>query len=219
MSNKVLTAVFDHSKSKNATRLVLLSLADRANDAGHCWCGINDIASRANLSRAKVFAAINEAEQIGELVRRSRGGQKFCNAYTVQIQDRPDSGPSRIETETVQSLDCTRPKSGPKPSLTQRNRTCSSKDERARDCDFEKFWSAYPRKQGKKNAAKAWEKSKAMIPDIDDLLAILETHKASTAWNKDSGQFIPHPTTWLNHERWKDDVQTQCSKPQRGVKL
>jgi hypothetical protein len=218
MSNKVLTAVFDHSKSKNATRLVLLSLADRANDAGHCWCGINDIASRANLSRAKVFAAINEAEQIGELVRRSRGGQKFCNAYTVQIQDRPDSGPSRIETETVQSLDCTRPKSGPKPSLTQRNRTCSSKDERARDCDFEKFWSAYPRKVSKASALTAWKraKDKGTLPAIDDLLCILDCHKASDAWAKDNERFIPYPESWIKRERWNDEVS---KKRQKGTRL
>ena len=25
---------------------------------------------------------------------------------------------------------------------------------------------------------------------------------------KDGGQFVPHPTTWLNQRRWEDEVDT-----------
>jgi hypothetical protein len=33
----------------------------------------------------------------------------------------------------------------------------------------------------------------------------LDASKNSKQWVKDGGQFIPHPTTWLNNERWCDD--------------
>ena len=40
-----------------------------------------------------------------------------------------------------------------------------------------------------------------------EILAGLERHRNSEQWVKDDGRFIPHPTTWLNGERWKDEVK------------
>ena len=28
-------------------------------------------------------------------------------------------------------------------------------------------------------------------------------------WNRDNGQFIPHPATWLNQRRWEDELTIQ----------
>ncbi|QCL83891.1 hypothetical protein CFBP5875_04565 [Agrobacterium pusense] len=68
---------------------------------------------------------------------------------------------------------------------------------------FDEFWEAYPRKVGKPNAFKAWKRLK---PDLDAVLAALKRQKASEQWSKDDGQFIPHPTTWLNRAGWDDAV-------------
>lgn len=35
----------------------------------------------------------------------------------------------------------------------------------------------------------------------------LAKHCISLQWTKDNGQFIPHATTWLNQERYLDDVR------------
>ena len=40
------------------------------------------------------------------------------------------------------------------------------------------------------------------------MVAAVEQHGASEEWQKDGGQFIPHPRTWLNHGRWKDEGVT-----------
>ena len=80
----------------------------------------------------------------------------------------------------------------------------NAKDARkAREEAFEKFWSAYPRKEGKQKAKAAFEK--VNVP-LDVLLNAIEQQKESAQWNKDNGQFIPHPTTWLNGKRWEDEV-------------
>ena len=74
------------------------------------------------------------------------------------------------------------------------------------DRHFESFWAAYPRKEGKKSARKAWDRLK---PDFDQRVKImdaLQVQKASDQWTRDGGQFIPHPATWLNGERWKDET-------------
>ena len=66
--------------------------------------------------------------------------------------------------------------------------------------EFDRFWSAYPRKVGKGAAQKAWRAAtKKAAPDT--IIAAVQRFP----WS-DEQQFIPHPSTWLNAERWNDEV-------------
>ena len=69
---------------------------------------------------------------------------------------------------------------------------------------FAQFWEAYPKKLGKKAAAKAWGKARDK-PALPDLLAAVERQKAWPQWQRDGGQYIPHPASWLNQGRWSDE--------------
>ena len=69
--------------------------------------------------------------------------------------------------------------------------------------EFERFWTLYPKKVGKKLARKAFRNAQDR-PRIDDLLAAVERAKRSPQWAKENGQFIPHPATWLNRGQWAD---------------
>lgn len=71
------------------------------------------------------------------------------------------------------------------------------------DPEFEQFWSAYPRKIGKKAAARAWAKA-VDRPPRDEVIAAVDRAKKSEQWTRDDGQYIPHPATWLNEGRWAD---------------
>lgn len=76
--------------------------------------------------------------------------------------------------------------------------------EKMTEDDFERFWLSYPRHENKKKA-----KDKFLKLDRASLIPIihaLEKQKQSPDWQKNNGQFIPHPTTWLNGERWNDEV-------------
>ena len=68
--------------------------------------------------------------------------------------------------------------------------------------DFELFWKNYPKKTGKDAALKAWGKLK---PRIDNVLHSLSWQINSDQWQKQDGQFIPNPATYLNQGRWKDE--------------
>lgn len=72
--------------------------------------------------------------------------------------------------------------------------------------DFDRFWASYPRKVGKDAARKAWHARKKELPPIADILAAVDAQRRSDAWQKDGGQFIPHPATWLRQGRWADEV-------------
>lgn len=69
--------------------------------------------------------------------------------------------------------------------------------------DFEKFWSAYPKKVAKKSAKKAFSRIKE---PVETLLSAIERQKCSEQWSKDGGRYIPSPDTWLNGNRWEDEL-------------
>lgn len=61
MSILIMSEVFVHSDTRLATRLVLLALADAANDSHRmCWESVDTIASKARVSRRQTFTALAE---------------------------------------------------------------------------------------------------------------------------------------------------------------
>lgn len=74
---------------------------------------------------------------------------------------------------------------------------------------FDAFWDAYPRKVGKKKAQIAFKK---VTVELGVLLSAIEQQKKSAQWTKDDGQFIPHPTTWLNGNGWEDKLPEAKTK-------
>ena len=78
---------------------------------------------------------------------------------------------------------------------------------------FDQFWKLYPRRVAKADARKAWAKIRA--EDRQKILEVLPDHLKQDQWTKDGGQFIPYPASWLNGERWEDDLVIQI-KSQLG---
>ena len=89
------------------------------------------------------------------------------------------------------------------PNPESESRIQNPNTRETRGAEFEKFWSAYPRKEGKQKARAAFEK--VAVP-LETLLEAIERQKSSAQWTKDEGQFIPHPATWLNGKRWEDQL-------------
>ena len=75
--------------------------------------------------------------------------------------------------------------------------------------DFERFWNAYPRHTAKANAVKAFKKLEPDEALIDTMLKAIEVQKKSEQWQRDNGQYIPHPSTWLNQRRWEDEMEVK----------
>lgn len=72
---------------------------------------------------------------------------------------------------------------------------------------FLAFWDMYPVKKNKGLAFKSFKKIKpAEYPAIKSGLIAA---KESDAWLKNNGQFIPHPSSWLNARGWEDETTSQ----------
>jgi hypothetical protein len=83
--------------------------------------------------------------------------------------------------------------------------------------DFERFWSAYPRKVAKGAARKKWESLiKGLDPEAikeftDEVIGSLDAQKKNRRELEGTSQFVPiwkHPTTWLNGECWNDEIKS-----------
>ena len=81
---------------------------------------------------------------------------------------------------------------------------------------FDDFYKCFPRKTAKGLARKAWELAVAKTnPDVIISKAALF---AASVEGKDK-KFIPHPATWLNQERWDDEVFAQADSEQNQQNL
>ena len=74
---------------------------------------------------------------------------------------------------------------------------------------FDAFWAAYPKKKSKGQALSAWKKLKPDSSLQALILKAIEAQKRSPDWQKDKGQYIPYPATWLNAMAWEDEVPTE----------
>ena len=78
-------------------KLVLLKLADNANDQGVAWPHIETISAETGLARSSVFKALNDLEESG-IVERHRGRNEVI--YTIQKSVLETSrGPQRRPVE------------------------------------------------------------------------------------------------------------------------
>jgi hypothetical protein len=83
MSIKIMTAVWDREDLSSTQKLVLLALADWANDEGLCWPSIERVAKKSSLKKRAVQLAIRSLEEM-QFIRREEVIGKG-NRYWIQI--------------------------------------------------------------------------------------------------------------------------------------
>lgn len=96
MSVRVSTWVWHETGASGSDLLVLLALADSANDDGQCWPGVDVLVEKTRMSRATVFRRLDALESAG-LIERLRRGKRQTNVYRVVVPW-ADGVTSQIET-------------------------------------------------------------------------------------------------------------------------
>lgn len=172
-------------------------------------------------------SAMNRAlDVLIETGKLDQDGEKLSNARALlEIEKRADKTRSskdnanarwsKIQTKSKEEP-CDRIKSAhandmretcypePEPDIKERVTKVTLKKVSAEDPLFDRFWSLYPRKVSKSGAQKAW---KVAAKKIDPAVIIegLEIHLQDLI--EKPKQFIPHAATWLNEERWADELE------------
>lgn len=127
----------------------------------------------------------------------------------------PESNPNQSESET---------ESESKSESESESKTRAAKESASGvDGRFLEFWQAYPKKVGKAAVSKLYSKLRPSKELHERMLAAIAEQKQSEQWQKQGGQFIPNPATWLNQGRWEDEIKASVAQqkyqyPENGDK-
>lgn len=226
MSMELMVKAMKTKVGNPLRKLVLIKLADNANDMGECWPSYQHIADQCEIGRSTVKVHIRELEKSGLLRRefRRKGELNQSNVFHLALEggaapalgggaadnppgagDNPGGGAGAAPRTSHSSEPVKEPV---KPKVADAPDSVA----------FDRFWALYPRKVGKSAAEKAWAKIK-VTADLFDLMAkSLAAWTVSTDWTKDGGQFIPHAATWLNGKRWEDELPAPAGASQASAR-
>lgn len=224
MSNAALDWAF-RLPVTGAAKAVLVALADHANDRGECfpsiprletWTGLKDRAIRNAIGWLEAQNLIHRATKIGTATEyklaigasytpASRAGVGAENDEQTPASNAgtPASGanePRHLVPKTPASRAAITPMN-PKvePPLTQR-----ANARPAQPVGFAEFWAAYPRKVGRGQAERAF-RTATKGTEAGTIIAALSAYP----FDLSRPQFIPHASTWLNGQRWLDQIDTR----------
>jgi len=74
--------------------------------------------------------------------------------------------------------------------------------------DFDSFWAAYPRREAKLDAVKAYAKARTQA-SAAEILDGVERYKQTMPEEK---RYRPLPASWLNAGRWMDEYDEPVQK-------
>lgn len=152
-----------------------------ASIAFHDWCDYQP--TKADLQAkhdAKVAAGQAGGRASGEARRSKREANAKQSASRTEANANPEPEPEPIK-DYVQ------------PAVERKPYTD----------DFESFWEAYPRRQQKGDAFKAWEqlRKKKLLPEVSYLIAAAESYGR----NVTDMQYTKLPAGWLRSHAWEDE--------------
>ena len=237
MSNKVSTWVWEHSMATRDARLVLVKLADIANDDGYCWPSVGLLAKQTLLAEKTVRKALQKLNEIGELQTILRPGTS--SRYRISINpnaplqkgNNPSPGrgtppgrvvlPSEGGTPLPWEGETPLPSQGRgtinEPSMNHQE-TINGLESFSVEADFERFWKEYPRRVAKDAALQKFVSAVRGGTSAEIIISAAARFAADPNLPREKN-FIPHPTTWLNQKRWNDDALPARSRGTNVVDL
>jgi len=85
--------------------------------------------------------------------------------------------------------------------LERKRKTDKQRARAAQDDAFDPWWDQYPRKVGKGQARRAYAAAAKKVSHKVLLAAVI-----AYPFDLSRPEYIPHASTWLNGERWADEV-------------
>lgn len=221
MSTACMSAVFRHSVSKGSQRLVLLAMADEANDEGLLTAyrrSQSHLARKANVDEGTVGRAIKALVTLGEVDLLARGDGRRSSDYRLVlpgIEGVQDATPgSAIRAPRGGDV----PPQGPQdatpiipfsPSPTPSAPPTRDGDVAAIESAFASFWHVYPRHTDKGSARRAWT---AAVKKATPSVIIEGATRYANDPNRDEA-YTKHASTWLNAEAWDNPPLPPRAKP------
>lgn len=81
---------------------------------------------------------------------------------------------------------------------------------------FQAFWQAYPRRIGKGAARTAFKKA-LKFSTAEEIIQGAIAYASHCEEMGTEKQYVPHPSTWLNGERWEDDLESEKTESKKTI--
>jgi len=200
MGIKFMAMAIDANTANSGQKLVLLMLANHCNDhTRQCNPSQKLLAEECSMGLSTLKNHIIALQDLGyvETVNVFKDNIQKPNQYLLRFpssQNRatPPSGSGYPPSQNLAT----------EPEVKNRIEPVNQKNN-----FFDDFWKAYPRKSNKSFARKVFEKLKVDQQLFDKIVQAINLQNR-TVWKDKDQQYIPHPSTWLNGERWEDEVSS-----------
>jgi hypothetical protein len=210
MSISVMSKVWSSSKASHGSLLVLLAIADFANDEGEAYPSIATLQRKARLSERAAQNAIKELQEIGELSIRAGQGRNGTNLYRVHILPPAEIAPPQKVPNTPAEI-------APKPSrnVIEDNGNGEKPSKASRLPTSEpaiRIAKLFGRKLTTEWSPKEIKAFKLLKPELDDLALIevyyeFERKKGGDGWHRrDLQTFLNNYLGELDRARaWREN--------------
>lgn len=213
MSHYMTALAMKQKGLKPPAKIVLYWLADHHNgETGDCFPSHKRLAELSEMTDRSVRAQIDILRSMGliEIIQRTRdNGSQTSNGYILSLIDDMDSTPRKNIPTPLENISTLPQKNIPTHNLGNNN---LGKELVLRSVvlGFDDFWKMYPRKIGKGAARKAFDKASHLV-GVDKILGAVSEYSKIVIDEGRDPKFIPHAATWLNQERYDDELE--ASRP------
>lgn len=145
-------------------------------------------------------------------------GVKFCEYRLTEF----NTLLNKVEYPIKQSLTVGGKQSLPNNIVTDKkdnNKEYKTLTVERLETEFDTLWKAYPRKQGKANAFKAYEKARKNGVEFQTVLNGVYSYVSYLKRNKVEYRFIKQGSTWFNQQCWNDEYKSEAAPTNRDEEL
>jgi len=215
-----------------STRIVWVTMLAMADASGNVYGAVPGLARRANVTLQEVEAALfaflspdpysRTKDEDGRRVEEIDGGWCLINhakysairgaaerreykrewdrenrpsGHSRSVRQKSDESPTKTDSPAPPALT-------PTPTLQKQEQKLSAQPSASR---FGDWWAVYPKRVGRKPAEQKW-RSRGLDVFADALVAdVINRIANDDGWQRG---YIPDPCTYLNQDRWGDDIRT-----------
>lgn len=210
-----MAEVWERSQHSGTHLLMLLAIADFADDDGRAYPAVASLAKKCRMKPRNVQTILATLRNSGELVIRLGEGPKGTNLYRIPplqgIAPLQDSAPLQGIARGGAKA-CANPLQGiaPKPSVNHQEPSTRAQNRAGEgDAAFAECWQSYPKREGgnsKTEALKAYRaRIKAGVPPEDLLSGVKRYAAYNRATGKEGTAYVKQASTFFGPgDHWKE---------------
>lgn len=215
----------------SSEKLFLLACANRAGESHECWPSLKRLCEDTGLDRKTIIIVRKSVIDKGLLLYtgsfRGKSGQipvmqlTYVDDSVSEFSEKPPVSDKNMNNSNIATGTENGTGTGTENGTGNqyRKRYSESKRENLKEepnktpispygesVFFEQFWTLYPVKKSKKTCLQKWKRL-GLDKIADKILQKIEQQKLNDkSW---LAGFIPHPMTYINQERWNDEIDIQ----------